>query len=367
MKSYTLNKFGSQLNIWEYLPTEGIPVLMQQDTRQPLENFHNKWFEDRGYELIEVSNCSLFGYTKNGKATSESIPYGTTMNDKGHWINRPYINDGLITMVYQNNEFIVDDFVDINKYPNALIMFGGFPCILNGYKDNRKWDKTAHLSRKTDRTIIGQKFDGTIIKVIADRLTANECSAVCKELKVKNAVIVDGGGSVQQLIKGKHINLNRRDVANVLGTYALKPQIETVEKEDDIMKYAVVNVDNGNVKILDGSHKLSKNFSISELACNDGSEVILYSGKLIELVQAIRDIVGPLTISSFFRTPAYNKKVNGVGDSRHLFGTAIDMTLPEGYNTDSFYKVVEKVVGTQCAIGKYKTFIHLDIGRVARW
>jgi len=133
------------------------------------------------------------------------------------------------------------------------------------------------------------------------------------------------------------------------------------------MKYICVNVDNGDTILQDSTYHLSKNFTVDEMACKDGSDTLLYSHRLMMLIQAIRVIVGPITINSAFRPPAYNKKIGGVIGSYHQYGVAVDMSIPKGYTPDSFYKVVEQVCGTQCSIGVYKSFVHLDIGHVARW
>lgn len=226
MKHYSKKVYETDVSIWTFHPSEGIPVLMQQKNRQYIDKFHNKYYEDMGFMLVEISNCSLFSYVdKKGNKTNKSIPYGTTMRDKGHWINKPYINDWLVTMIYQNDKFIIDDFTNIDKYPDALIMFGGYPCILGGKKDSRKWDKTAHLFSSTSRTIIGQKSDATIIKIVTKNgkgLTADQCAELCISLEIVNAVILDSGESSQQIINGNHVNSNRRRVANGLGTYAKK-------------------------------------------------------------------------------------------------------------------------------------------------
>ena len=133
------------------------------------------------------------------------------------------------------------------------------------------------------------------------------------------------------------------------------------------MKYICVNVDNGDTMLLDSSEHLSQNFTVSELACNDDSDVLLYSHRLVMLIQAIRGVVGAIKINSAFRTPTHNHKVGGVVGSYHQYGVAVDMAIPKGYTPDSFYKVVEQVCGTQCGIGVYNSFIHLDLGHVARW
>ena len=133
------------------------------------------------------------------------------------------------------------------------------------------------------------------------------------------------------------------------------------------MDYITINVDDGTTEKAGGHIYVTDNFLFDEIACNDGSDVILYSKRLMGLIQAIRDIVGPLTINSAFRTPSHNAKVGGVDTSYHQHGVAVDMKTPSGMTSKQFAEIVEKVAGTECAIGTYDTFVHLDIGHIARW
>ena len=65
-------------------------------------------------------------------------------------------------------------------------------------------------------------------------------------------------------------------------------------------------------KSKDGSKKLSKNFSVKEFACKDGSDPIFINSELVEVLQKICDHWGKLvTITSAYRTVALNNAVNG--------------------------------------------------------
>ena len=69
--------------------------------------------------------------------------------------------------------------------------------------------------------------------------------------------------------------------------------------------------------------RLSKNFTLSEFACNDGSKEITVNYELIELLQQLRDTLGkPIKVTSGYRTVTYNKKCGGIATSHHLTGKA---------------------------------------------
>jgi len=132
------------------------------------------------------------------------------------------------------------------------------------------------------------------------------------------------------------------------------------------MKYTVVSVDTGWIGELDGEHLIRPNFKVKELACNDGSDVILVSSKLLDFVQSIRNIVNTsININSFYRTAAYNSKIGGALKSKHKVGMACDMQVPSGLTVDSFAKIVEQVAGPNSGIGKYykSNFVHLDVAK----
>jgi len=81
-------------------------------------------------------------------------------------------------------------------------------------------------------------------------------------------------------------------------------------------------------KSAQGNLKLSKNFTVCEFACNDGSDTILIDDGLVVLLQKIRDwAAAPVKINSAYRTAAYNKKVGGASSSQHLYGMAADIVV----------------------------------------
>lgn len=119
----------------------------------------------------------------------------------------------------------------------------------------------------------------------------------------------------------------------------------------------------------DGEKKLSANFRVREFKCKDGSDPIFISGELITVLQKIRDHYGKaVVINSAYRTPAYNKKVGGVAQSQHCYGTAADIKI-SGVTPAALYAWIDaNVLKNTGGLGLYSTFVHVDVRKVkARW
>lgn len=116
---------------------------------------------------------------------------------------------------------------------------------------------------------------------------------------------------------------------------------------------------------------LTTNFSRSEFACK-GANCCWHSApvsiRLASALQILRDKVGlPLTINSGFRCVKHNTAVGGAKNSQHLYGTAADVALPQGYSAVQFASAAESL-SLFDGIGIYDNFIHLDVrGTKARW
>jgi len=113
-------------------------------------------------------------------------------------------------------------------------------------------------------------------------------------------------------------------------------------------------------KSRDGETYISKNFQVKEFACKDGTDTILIDSTLVNYLQNIRDHFGKaVTITSAYRTAAYNKKVGGASNSYHTYGEAADITV-SGIQPLEVAKYAESI-GVK-GIGLYETsqFVHID-------
>lgn len=122
--------------------------------------------------------------------------------------------------------------------------------------------------------------------------------------------------------------------------------------------------------------QLTKNFSLYEFACKDGTQVpIKYMGNVRELalnLQVLRDHLGePIHLNSAYRHPKYNTKIGGKPESQHLTASAADITV-KSKTPKQLKAIVEKLIKEKKlwfgGIGLYPGFLHVDIRKTsARW
>lgn len=78
------------------------------------------------------------------------------------------------------------------------------------------------------------------------------------------------------------------------------------------------------------SYKLSEHFTLGEFQCKDGSDKVLYSPKLMHMLEELRSYVGgKITINSGYRTSSYNISIGGAASSMHTKGYAADIVVKD--------------------------------------
>jgi uncharacterized protein YcbK (DUF882 family) len=121
--------------------------------------------------------------------------------------------------------------------------------------------------------------------------------------------------------------------------------------------------------------KLTRNFSLAEFACRDGTpvppELRANVRTLADQLQVIRDFFdAPVTIRSGYRTPAYNRSIGGAKNSKHLTADAADIVVA-GYTAAEVQRAVAGLMRIGAVVdgglGSYRTFTHVDIGPRRRW
>ena len=121
-------------------------------------------------------------------------------------------------------------------------------------------------------------------------------------------------------------------------------------------------------KAKEGNVKLSKNFTVKEFACSDGTDTVFISLTLVNLLQKIRNHFGKaVIINSAYRTEAHNKSIGGATYSQHKYGLAADIHI-NGVTPKEIAAYVETLMPSSGGIGIYQSFVHVDVRLVkSRW
>lgn len=112
---------------------------------------------------------------------------------------------------------------------------------------------------------------------------------------------------------------------------------------------------------------ITENFRLQEFLTKNRKDTFTrINANIIAEVQILRTEFGSgVGISSSYRSPSYNRSVNGATSSQHLLGNALD-TYPINGNIKSWKSCVEKNKTTG-GIGMYNTFVHIDTGKTRAW
>ena len=121
---------------------------------------------------------------------------------------------------------------------------------------------------------------------------------------------------------------------------------------------------------------LTKNFSLREFRCKDGTDVpddLMDNVQLLaDNLQVLREELDcPVRIISGYRSPAYNKRCGGVKRSQHLRAKAADIRVT-GLTPRQVHTVVLQLIREgrlhKGGVGLYTSFVHYDVrGSNARW
>lgn len=209
------------------------------------------------------------------------------------------------------------------------------------------------------RTAFGVYPDGDvwIYAVKSPAKTPEQIQALALEKGCAHALLLDGGGSTCASCAAEEVTTSRA-IPIFLCIWEDAPS-EAVNTTDGISTYS---------KKKDGSKKLTTNFKVSEFACKDGTDEILIADALPVILQEIRDHFGqPVTVTSGYRTAAYNAAVGGAKASQHMLGTAADIVVA-GVSPLAAAQYAETLLGSSGGIGLYSGFTHVDVRAArARW
>lgn len=111
----------------------------------------------------------------------------------------------------------------------------------------------------------------------------------------------------------------------------------------------------------DGNTNLGKWFKVKEFGCKDGSQVVFIDEYLWTTLSILRTKIGkPVIVTSGYRTPEHNKKVNGAKYSYHMRGMAADIRV-NGISPKELAKKLNEIVPDECGIIVYDNWVHFDV------
>ena len=122
-------------------------------------------------------------------------------------------------------------------------------------------------------------------------------------------------------------------------------------------------------------HRLSKNFTVEEFDCHDGTKVQKrdYNGLEYlckQFLEPLRAKYGAVHINSGYRTPSYNARVGGASNSYHVYTAhdgndqAADITCQKGRPSDwhaTLNAIRNRKRNGRGGLGLYASFVHVDI------
>lgn len=108
------------------------------------------------------------------------------------------------------------------------------------------------------------------------------------------------------------------------------------------------------------------NFSPAEIACR-GTGAIKIDTEAMDKLQALRDYLGkPLIVRSAYRSPHHNRAVGGAPASKHMMGTAFDVSM-SNHDPAAFAKAARAVGFLGFGTYPRSGFIHIDLGPARSW
>jgi uncharacterized protein YcbK (DUF882 family) len=126
--------------------------------------------------------------------------------------------------------------------------------------------------------------------------------------------------------------------------------------------------------------KITEHFTLEEFACHDGTPyprewLAARLAPLCYVLESLRTALGDqaMTITSGYRTPAYNRQIGGARASQHVEGRAADIRVA-GVGVARLHSTALALheAGTiqLGGLGLYPRWVHVDVrpgARLARW
>jgi zinc D-Ala-D-Ala carboxypeptidase len=110
---------------------------------------------------------------------------------------------------------------------------------------------------------------------------------------------------------------------------------------------------------------LDSHFSREEVACKCGCGFDTVDAELLNVMEKIRDIIGPYQPSSVCRCIQHNRNIGSNDTSQHVKAKACDVPTKD---PKSLYEKLDIMYPNKYGIGLYDSFVHIDVrSHRARW
>lgn len=108
-------------------------------------------------------------------------------------------------------------------------------------------------------------------------------------------------------------------------------------------------------------------FTFDELKCKGTGSLRVHYETMDKLEQLRGFYGGPIPITSYYRSPEYNRAIGGADNSMHLLGRAVDVKILHGNDIGRMRLVHLATVAGFRGFGLYDTFNHIDTGKTRFW
>lgn len=160
------------------------------------------------------------------------------------------------------------------------------------------------------------------------------------------------------------ININKITIEE---QYASISNLKALSQEfipDDTTTLVLTKDGSQHIKTVSKELLLSKNFKVKEFMQKDGLEFIKIDQRIIDALQKIREHYNkPITITSGYRSVAYNKQIGGSTKSQHILGKAVDFKVKDISiaNVQKYIYNNWEELGIRGLETSAKTWVHIDV------
>lgn len=134
---------------------------------------------------------------------------------------------------------------------------------------------------------------------------------------------------------------------------------KTTTKKVVIPKKVKSKVVTASIKKKGKKYKVTDHFTLGEFQCHNGADTVKYDKQIATALEAARLFFNvPITVSSAYRTPDYNKKVGGAPGSYHQKGRAVDHYCKLSFSLLAKFYEVYGLKGIGCYYDDH--FVHID-------